>query len=34
MPNLGGIDISPIIVLLIIFFLRSFMWTTLYPMVA
>jgi YggT family protein len=33
-PNLGGIDISPIIVLLIIFFLRSFMWTTLYPMVA
>ena len=34
MPNLGGIDISPIIVLLLIFFLRSFMWTTLYPMVA
>jgi YggT family protein len=34
LPNLGGIDISPIIVLLIIFFLRSFMWTTLYPMVA
>ncbi len=34
MPNLGGIDISPIIVLLIIFFLRSFMWTTLYPMFA
>jgi YggT family protein len=34
MPNLGGIDISPIIVLLIIFFLRSFMWTTVYPMVA
>jgi YggT family protein len=34
LPNLGGIDISPIIVLLIIFFLRSFMWTTIYPMVA
>ncbi len=34
MPNLGGIDISPIIVLLIIFFLRSFMWTTLYPIFA
>jgi YggT family protein len=34
MPNLGGIDISPIIVLLIIFFLRSFMWTTVYPLVA
>src|SRR5688500_18992145 len=26
LPNLGGIDISPIIVLLIIFFIRSFMW--------
>ncbi|KKX27762.1 YggT family protein [Rhizobium sp. LC145] len=34
MPDLGGIDISPIIVLLIIFFLRSLMWTTVYPMVA
>jgi YggT family protein len=34
LPNLGGIDISPIIVLLIIFFLRSFLWTTLYPLVA
>ncbi len=34
MPNLGGIDISPIIVLLIIFFLRSLMWTSIYPMVA
>ena len=34
LPNLGGIDISPIIVLLIIFFIRSFMWNTLYPMVA
>lgn len=34
LPNLGGIDISPIIVLLIIFFLRSFMWTTLYPIFA
>ncbi|MDE1156808.1 MAG: YggT family protein [Neorhizobium sp.] len=34
LPNLGGIDISPVIVLLIIFFLRSFMWTTIYPMVA
>ncbi len=34
LPNLGGIDISPVIVLLIIFFLRSFLWTTLYPMVA
>ena len=34
MPDLGGIDISPVIVLLIIFFLRSLMWTTVYPMVA
>jgi YggT family protein len=34
MPNLGGIDISPVILLLIIFFLRSFMWTTIYPLVA
>jgi YggT family protein len=34
MPNLGGIDISPIIVLLIIFFLRSLLWTSIYPMFA
>ncbi|MBB3391253.1 YggT family protein [Rhizobium sp. BK275] len=34
LPNLGGIDISPIILLLIIFFLRSFLWTTIYPLVA
>lgn len=34
MPNLGGIDISPIIVLLIIFFLRSLLWTSLYPLFA
>ncbi|MGF0539567.1 YggT family protein [Agrobacterium sp. ES01] len=34
LPDLGGIDISPIILLLIIFFLRSFMWNTLFPMVA
>ena len=34
LPNLGGIDISPIIVLLILFFIRSFMWNTLYPMFA
>ena len=34
LPNLGGIDISPIILLLIIFFIRSLMWNTLYPMVA
>lgn len=33
LPNLGGIDISPIILLLIIFFIRSFMWNTIVPMV-
>ena len=32
MPDLGGIDISPIILLLIIFFLRSLMWNTVYPL--
>ncbi|WP_244656326.1 MULTISPECIES: YggT family protein [unclassified Rhizobium] len=34
MPNLGGIDISPIILLLLIFFIRSLMWNTIYPLVA
>lgn len=33
MPNLGGIDISPIIVLLIIFFIRQFLLTTVAPLV-
>lgn len=33
LPNLGGIDISPIVVLIIIFFLRSFLWTTIVPAV-
>ncbi|MFD1746400.1 YggT family protein [Rhizobium helianthi] len=32
MPSLGGIDISPVILLLIIFFIRSLMWTTIAPM--
>jgi Predicted integral membrane protein len=32
LPDLGGIDISPIIVLLIIFFLRQFLWTTVAPL--
>lgn len=31
LPDLGGIDISPIIVLLIIFFLRQFILTTIAP---
>ncbi|THF50370.1 YggT family protein [Allorhizobium terrae] len=32
MPDLGGIDISPIILLLIIYFVRQLMWSTLAPM--
>lgn len=31
LPNFGGIDISPIVVLLIIFFLRQFILTTVAP---
>ncbi|WP_315926144.1 YggT family protein [Mesorhizobium sp. SP-1A] len=33
MPDLGGIDISPIILLLILFFLRQFIITTIVPAV-
>lgn len=33
LPNLGGIDISPIVVLVLIFFLRTFLWTSIAPMV-
>ncbi|MEX1084037.1 MAG: YggT family protein, partial [Xanthobacteraceae bacterium] len=31
LPDLGGIDISPIILLLIIFFIRQFIITTIAP---
>jgi YggT family protein len=31
MPNLGGIDISPVIVILIIFFLQSVILRYIYP---
>lgn len=31
MPDLGGIDISPIILLLLIFFIRQFLLTTVAP---
>ncbi|MCG6856601.1 MAG: YggT family protein [Salaquimonas sp.] len=31
LPDMGGIDISPIVVLLIIFFLRQLIWTTIVP---
>jgi len=33
-PNLGAIDISPMVVFLIIYFLQNLLWTTLYPMVS
>jgi YggT family protein len=33
MPDLGGIDISPIILLLVIFFVRQFIITTIAPAV-
>ncbi|PDQ18875.1 hypothetical protein CN311_22440, partial [Mesorhizobium sanjuanii] len=33
MPDLGGIDISPIILLLIIFFIRQFLLTTVVSLV-
>jgi len=33
LPDLGGIDISPIILLLIIFFVRQFILTTVLPAV-
>lgn len=32
LPDLGGIDISPIVVLLIIYFLRVFLWTSIAPL--
>lgn len=31
MPDLGGIDISPIILLLLLFFVRQFLLTTIAP---
>jgi len=33
LPDLGGIDISPIILLLIIYFLRELLWSTVAPLV-
>ena len=33
MPDLGGIDISPIILLLVIFFIRQFLLTSVAPAV-
>jgi len=31
LPNLGAIDISPIVIFLGIYFIRIFMWNTIYP---
>ena len=33
-PDLGGIDISPMILILLLYALRIFLWTTLWPLVA
>jgi YggT family protein len=33
MPDLGGVDISPIILFVIIYFIRQIMWTSIAPMV-
>ena len=34
MPNLGGIDISPMILILLLYALRIFLWQTLWPLLA
>jgi YggT family protein len=31
LPNLGGVDISPVILLLALFFLRSLLWEYVWP---
>jgi YggT family protein len=33
LPNLGGIDISPMILILLLYAFRIFLWTTLWPLV-
>jgi YggT family protein len=33
MPDLGGVDISPIVALVIIYFIRQLLWTTIAPAV-
>jgi YggT family protein len=34
MPNLGGIDLSPMLLILLLYALRIFLWQTLWPAVA
>ena len=31
LPDLGGVDISPIVALVIIYFIRQLLWTTIAP---
>lgn len=31
LPNLGGLDVSPIVLLLLVFFVRRLMWTSIAP---
>ena len=34
LPSLGGLDISPMILILLLYAFRIFLWTTLWPLVA
>ena len=34
LPNMGGIDISPMILILLLYAARIFLWQTLFPLVA
>lgn len=34
MPNLGGVDISPVVLLLLLFFIRSLLWEYVWPALA
>lgn len=34
LPDLGGLDISPIVLLLLIYFIRALMWNSIYPIVS
>jgi YggT family protein len=34
MPDLGGIDLSPMILILLLYALRIFLWQTLWPLLA
>lgn len=34
LPNFGGIDISPMILILLLYAARIFLWQTLFPLVA